>query len=41
MVWLTCLGADCYGGCVESCSIFLFDSRKMGRSSLRWLVSLL
>jgi hypothetical protein len=32
MVWLTSLGATCCGGCVESCSIFLFDSRKMGQS---------
>jgi hypothetical protein len=40
MVWLTSLGVDCCGGFVESCAIFLFDSRKMGQSSVRWLVSL-
>jgi hypothetical protein len=40
MVWLTSLDADCYGGCLESCSIFLLDSRNMGHSLVRWLVSL-
>jgi hypothetical protein len=34
------LGADCCEGCVESCCIFLFDSRKMGQSLVRWLISL-
>jgi hypothetical protein len=32
MVWLTSRGGDCYDGCAESCSIFLFDSRKIGQS---------
>jgi hypothetical protein len=32
MVWLTSLADDCCEGFVESCSIFLFDSRKMGQS---------
>jgi hypothetical protein len=40
MVWLTSRGMDCCGGCVESCSIFLLDSRKMWQSLVRWLVSL-
>jgi hypothetical protein len=40
MVWLTSRDADCCEGCAESCSIFLFDSRKMGQSLVRWLVSL-
>jgi hypothetical protein len=30
MVWLTSLGVDCYRCFVVSCSIFFFDSRKMG-----------
>jgi hypothetical protein len=40
MVWLTSLDDDCCGDCLESCSIFLFDSRNMGQSFVRWLVSL-
>jgi hypothetical protein len=40
MVWLTSLGANCCEGFAESCSIFLFDSRKMGQSLVWWLVSL-
>jgi hypothetical protein len=32
MVWLTTLGAGCCGGCLESCSIFLLDSKNMGQS---------
>jgi hypothetical protein len=40
MVWLTSLGADCCGGCLESCCIFVFDSRKMRQSFVRWSVSL-
>jgi hypothetical protein len=40
MVCLTSQGADCCEGCVESCSIFLFNSRKMGQSLVWWLVSL-
>jgi hypothetical protein len=31
MVWLTSLDIDCCGGCLESCSIFLLDSRNMGQ----------
>jgi hypothetical protein len=41
MVWLTSLDDDCYGGCLESFFIFLLDSRNMGQSFVRWLVSLL
>jgi hypothetical protein len=40
MVWLTYLGVDCYKSFEESCSIFFFDSRKMGKSFVRWSVSL-
>jgi hypothetical protein len=40
MVWLTSLDDDCYGGCLESCSIFLLDSMNTGQSFMRWLVSL-
>jgi hypothetical protein len=40
MVWLTSRGADYCEGCVESCSIFLFNSRKMGQSLVRWMVLL-
>jgi hypothetical protein len=40
MVWLTSRGGDCYDDCAESCSIFLFDSRKIGQSLVRWLVLL-
>jgi hypothetical protein len=40
MVWLTTLGVDCCGGCLGSCSIFLLDSRNMGQSLVRWLVTL-
>jgi hypothetical protein len=40
MVWLTSQGVVCYEGFVESWSIFLFDSRKMGQSLVRWSVSL-
>jgi hypothetical protein len=40
MVWLTSLGVDCYRGCLESCFIFLLDSRNMGQSFVQWLVSL-
>jgi hypothetical protein len=40
MVWLTSQGADYCEGCVEYCSIFLFDSRKMGQS-LVWSLVLL
>jgi hypothetical protein len=40
MVRLTSRGADCCEGYAEACSIFLFDSRKMGQSLVRWLVSL-
>jgi hypothetical protein len=40
MVWLTSRSADCCDGFAESCSIFLFDSRKMGQSLVRWSVSL-
>jgi hypothetical protein len=36
MAWLTSLGADCCGGCLESCSIFLLDSRNLGQSCVRW-----
>jgi hypothetical protein len=35
MVLLTSLGADFCGGFVESCSIFLFNSSKMGQSLVR------
>jgi hypothetical protein len=38
VVELTSLGANYCKGCVESWSIFLFDSRKMGQSLVRWLV---
>jgi hypothetical protein len=31
---------DCCEGFVESCSIFLFDSRKIGQSLVWWSVSL-
>jgi hypothetical protein len=31
----------CYEGYLESCSIFLLDSRNMGQSFMWWLVSLL
>jgi hypothetical protein len=40
MVRLTSRGADCCEGCAESCSIFLFDSRKIGQSLVQWLVAL-
>jgi hypothetical protein len=40
MVWLTSLDADCCRGYLESCSIFLLDSRNMGHSFMWWLVSL-
>jgi hypothetical protein len=40
MMWLTSWGVDYCEGCAKSCSIFLFDSRKMGQSLVRWLVSL-
>jgi hypothetical protein len=40
MVWLTPLGANYCEGYVESCSIFLFNSKKMGQSLVQWLVSL-
>jgi hypothetical protein len=40
MVWLTSLGTDCCKGFAESCSIFIFDSRKMGQSFMQWPVSL-
>jgi hypothetical protein len=40
MVWLTSLGVDCSRGCLESCFIFLLDSRNMGQSFVQWLVSL-
>jgi hypothetical protein len=40
MVWLTSLDDDCCEGCLESCSIFHLDSRNMGQSFVRWLVSL-
>jgi hypothetical protein len=33
-------GADCCVGFTESCSIFLFDYRKIGQSLVQWLVSL-
>jgi hypothetical protein len=32
MVWLTSLDDDCCEGCLNSCSIFLLDSRNMGQS---------
>jgi hypothetical protein len=32
MVWLTSLDANCCEGYLESCSIFLLDSRNMGQS---------
>jgi hypothetical protein len=32
MIWLTSSDDDCYGGCMQSCSIFLLDSRNMGQS---------
>jgi hypothetical protein len=40
MVWFTSLGVDCSGGFLESCSIFLLDSRNMRQSLVRWNVSL-
>jgi hypothetical protein len=40
MVWLTYLDVDCCEGFLESRSIFLVDSRNMGQSLMRWLVSL-
>jgi hypothetical protein len=40
MVRLTSLGVDCCEGFTESCSIFFFDSRKMGQSLVRWSVLL-
>jgi hypothetical protein len=40
-VWLTSFGADCCSGFVESCSIFLFDSKKMGQPLVRWSILLL
>jgi hypothetical protein len=40
MMWLTSLGVVCCEGFVESWSIFLFDSSKMGQSFVQWLVSL-
>jgi hypothetical protein len=39
MVWLTTLDADCCRGRSESYSKFLLDSRNMGQSFVRWLVS--
>jgi hypothetical protein len=39
-VWLTSLGAIFYEGWQDSWSIFLLDSRNMGQSFVRWLVSL-
>jgi hypothetical protein len=40
LVWFTSLGADCCGGCLASCFIFLLDERNMGQSLVRWFVSL-
>jgi hypothetical protein len=40
MVWLTSLGVDCGRGCLESCAIFVLDSRNIGHSFVRWFVSL-
>jgi hypothetical protein len=40
MVWFTSLDDDCCGGWLASCSIFLLDSRNVGQSFVRWLVSL-
>jgi hypothetical protein len=39
-VWLTSLGAICCEGWLDSWSIFLLDSRNMGKFFVRWLVSL-
>jgi hypothetical protein len=40
MICLTSLGAICCEGWLDSWSIFLLDSRKMGQSFVRWLISL-
>jgi hypothetical protein len=39
-VLFTSLDDDCCRSWLESCSIFLLDSRNIGQSFVRWLVSL-